>query len=589
MKKIISVISVLFFIGSHLATASSTIPFDQNMKSGGFEAGAYDLKADQPTVDNWTHQSAYNMPDKPVELWRYADSFGIGSSLISGVDHDAIFNMTLGAIRSVTQFGLHGWVNSGDSGHSSAILGVTTLPTACTKNIVYTNSRDDKALYGYVPSKGYIVYSARMTPSVVAGAVITKENNQITADLLGNVSFFKYDGETLWTTKINGSVVTSPVIGKNGLIYVVTLKSNNGQGNVYALDKDGVVKWNYMIPSDTENSPIIDAQGNLLIASSDGILRSVTKDGVLNWSLLLGGSNLSSPSLSSNGTIYVHEAGMKLHAISLLGKELWSIQTHKSATKFAYNPAPIIDGKGLILTSNNKTNSITVVNTNGTIKSQNIVGISPLITSNGILYTVYKNALIAYTNGTVNRPGAEKGPTASDAIPFKDVNNKYWAFNEIQWAFYHGIIQGYSEKVFDPNRNISEAEFLAILLNAYKPAELLSNNDYIMDANIEGETNWYDRFYYALKTYGWGIKQLKNEPITRGYMAQLITNALGKDFKTEDEAIQFMLDNHLANGKYSATVEGYGKNDNLKRSEIVAFVYRLMEVTHSLKKLGDLQ
>lgn len=572
-------------MGSHLAAASSSLPFDQNMKTGGFEVGAYDLKSDQPTVDNWTHQSAFAMPTNPVEMWRYADTFGMNSPLISSVDHDAIFNLSLGATRSVTSLGLHNWVNTGDNGHASAVLGISPLPAAYTKNIVYSNSREDSFLYGYVPSRGTILYSARTSTSVVAGTAISKENYQITADLLGNIIASKSDGTNLWTTKVNGSVVATPVIGKNEQIYIVTLKEN-GQGNVYAISKKGEMKWNFNIPADIENSPIIDINGNLLITSTDGVLRSISETGTLNWSLSLGGTNLSSPSLSSTSTIYVHVDGITLHAINLQGKEQWSVKTHSTTTKFAYNPAPMIDSKGLILTSNNKTNTITVVNPNGSVKTQNILGINPLITSNGILYSVYKNSLIAYNNGSVNKPGTEKGPTRTDGIPFTDVNNKYWAFNEIQWAFYHGIIQGYSEKVFGPNRNITEAEFLAILLNSYKPAELLSNNDYINVANIEGGTVWYDRFYYALKNYGWSIKQIKDQPITRGYMAVLITNALGKDFKTEEEAIQYMLDNHLANGKYAATIEGYGKDDYLRRSEIVAFIYRLMEITHSLTKLG---
>lgn len=66
----------------------------------------------------------------------------------------------------------------------------------------------------------------------------------------------------------------------------------------------------------------------------------------------------------------------------------------------------------------------------------------------------------------VNRVLAKKGITADSNVAnvnFADVNDKYWAYPEIQKAVKLGYVVGFPDNTFKPTKNVSRAEMMSIL------------------------------------------------------------------------------------------------------------------------------
>ena len=53
---------------------------------------------------------------------------------------------------------------------------------------------------------------------------------------------------------------------------------------------------------------------------------------------------------------------------------------------------------------------------------------------------------------------------ASAASPFKDVKTNHFAYSSIEWAYNEGLIKGYPDGTFQPDRTLTEAQFAAMLI-----------------------------------------------------------------------------------------------------------------------------
>ncbi|MDQ1910107.1 S-layer homology domain-containing protein [Paenibacillus sp. GD4] len=163
--------------------------------------------------------------------------------------------------------------------------------------------------------------------------------------------------------------------------------------------------------------------------------------------------------------------------------------------------------------------------------------------------------------------------TTLAAEPLRDVENGSWYEGNVQWAVTKGIVNGYEDQTFRPYAQVSEAEFLTMLLRSYG-AEVR-----VLKA---GEA-WFGPYYEkaqslaipaALKT------EDRLQPILRGQVAAMIAAYFGKRL-TATEAVQFVLDKGMSNGKTAPTVEGYRMNDRLSRAEAVTFVRNVVVFAES--------
>jgi len=150
---------------------------------------------------------------------------------------------------------------------------------------------------------------------------------------------------------------------------------------------------------------------------------------------------------------------------------------------------------------------------------------------------------------------------------FTDIPKDYWAYPDIQWAVDHQVVNGYPDGTFKPNRSVSQSEWFAMLIRAYHPADLSDNlNSSQWDASYQD---------YAAKL-GWTLTVPDRNVLKRGDIAVYLAEASGKHYDSDD-AIQYILDIGLSEGKSSKSIIGFGKNDVVTRSEAITFIKRFKQ------------
>jgi hypothetical protein len=150
--------------------------------------------------------------------------------------------------------------------------------------------------------------------------------------------------------------------------------------------------------------------------------------------------------------------------------------------------------------------------------------------------------------------------TSVSATSFSDVPSNHWASQAIQWAVSNKTVTGYTDGTFKPNKSVTEAEFITMLLSVYK-------------VPIPTEGTWPENQYAKATELGYPVMGIekKDITITRLQVAELVAAAQGQSVRG-DAAIQYLLNNGLAKGKTSNTVEGFKGGDTLTRAEAVQFL-----------------
>jgi len=161
--------------------------------------------------------------------------------------------------------------------------------------------------------------------------------------------------------------------------------------------------------------------------------------------------------------------------------------------------------------------------------------------------------------------------TVSAAVKFSDVGN-YWATEAIYWAAEKGIVEGYPDKTFKPTRNVTEAEFAAIL------ARCVQNTDKEAIAERQPGKHWAQSIYDELRRWdlplkGYNNDKIKDSAITRGDVARVIAAKNGFNLD-ERQAVYYMYENDLSNGMIPnrLTFDSYGVNQPLQRDQITQFM-----------------
>jgi len=162
---------------------------------------------------------------------------------------------------------------------------------------------------------------------------------------------------------------------------------------------------------------------------------------------------------------------------------------------------------------------------------------------------------------------------AQAATSFKDVPTGHWARGVVDWGVSQQIIAGYPDGTFRPAQRVTEAEFLSMLIRAYKPQL----------PQIAQKRHWADEIYAFSRAMNYpleGYDDLKKRAwiIDRTRVAEIIAGAYGYNFSGRD-AIHFLLARGIAKGKdpREISIDAYKGNDPLTRAEAVAFVQRVLE------------
>jgi len=112
------------------------------------------------------------------------------------------------------------------------------------------------------------------------------------------------------------SHASSPVAGLDGRVYFRT----SFGGRLIALERDGTSAWVRLAPS---GALAVDPEGNLMVATSEGLLSYRAADGEPRWTFLTA-SPPGPPVVGADGTAYVITRTGLVHAIDSLGRARWS-------------------------------------------------------------------------------------------------------------------------------------------------------------------------------------------------------------------------------------------------------------------------
>jgi 3D (Asp-Asp-Asp) domain-containing protein len=169
---------------------------------------------------------------------------------------------------------------------------------------------------------------------------------------------------------------------------------------------------------------------------------------------------------------------------------------------------------------------------------------------------------------------------SSGAVRFADTE-QHWASEAIAWAVQNNIAQGYEDGSFQPDKTMTEAEFLAILFRSTPVTHAVYSvsTTYAAASQGNGQQHWAVPFYEQAVRLQYPVSDSdymtsRNTKLTRMHAAELIASAYGYDLQKE-EAVFFVLHIDLADGKEEApALESYRGSDPITRAEALELLRR---------------
>lgn len=158
--------------------------------------------------------------------------------------------------------------------------------------------------------------------------------------------------------------------------------------------------------------------------------------------------------------------------------------------------------------------------------------------------------------------------TGDGITKFNDYRPDYWA-NAFAWGAKNNIINGDKKSnLLNPYRNITEAQWLAMLLR------------YAYDAEDSTSGQWYNAYYSLAKQQGIPVTNKPYEPLRRGTVASMLVKVYTGETLTERDAVQWLYDNEITTGvdpSKPKSFENFNPNGQMKRAQAITFMYRLYE------------
>lgn len=193
-----------------------------------------------------------------------------------------------------------------------------------------------------------------------------------------------------WATALSGTTpVGSPSVGSDDTIYVAV------DTKLFAVNKDGSVKWSFTAGGSIESTPAVAAYGTVYVGASDEHVYGLSPTGVKRVDEDLLHDVHSSPVIGQNGTLYVSN-GDDLHALKPDGSELWHEDVGDSD-----GLSPAVGPGGTIYIGSRILNRMTALSPSGdelwTFGTGANVKTTAAVANDGTLYFGAGNSLFAVT------------------------------------------------------------------------------------------------------------------------------------------------------------------------------------------------
>ena len=184
---------------------------------------------------------------------------------------------------------------------------------------------------------------------------------------------------------------------------------------LYALDANGVLKWEYEVHSDPEAPPVVGPDGTVYIGSWDHCLYSLTSSGTLNWKFETGNMVNSSPAIASDGTIYVGSEDGYFYALYPNGTLKWKFD----CDTIRRGSHPVISSEGTVYFTGGI--YLYALSSDGTLKWKTYSGGYPIIGSDGTIYDgEYVIGVKSYTITVLANQGGSVSPSGIVTVNYGD-------------------------------------------------------------------------------------------------------------------------------------------------------------------------
>jgi len=362
---------------------------------------------------------------------------------------------------------------------------------------IYVGSHDKK-LYAIQPD-GKKKWHFETGDWVASSPTIGADGTIYVGSFDKNLYAIKPNGKEKWHFETGNAVFSSPAIGADGTIYV-----GSDDKNLYAINpENGKEKWHFETLDIIQSSPAVGADGTIYVGSYDGRLYAIKSNGQEKWRFQTGDVVFSSPAIGEDGTIYVGSADKKLYAIRSNGKEKWHFET---AAEIGSSPAIGPDGAIYVGSLDKSVYAIGLVSVSGvnlnktelTLKVGQSETLKATVTPDDATFQELKWSSrdddIAKVDDSGKVTGVTPGKTTitvttedggyfkqsvvtvteTNDLPASDISlsdiSGHWAKQNIIQAVGKGIVKGYPDGTFKPDRTVTRAEFAVLLMNGLKPS-----------------------------------------------------------------------------------------------------------------------
>lgn len=125
-----------------------------------------------------------------------------------------------------------------------------------------------------------------------------------------------------------------------------------------------------------------------------------------------------------------------------------------------------------------------------------------------------------------------------NSVYFDDIAEEFWGKDAICFAAARDLVRGVGNNKFDPDRAITRAEFIKMMVNAVELPESVSDKDVYSDVLSE---SWYFDSIIRAKSAGWlnkftGAEFKPNKAITREEMASVLSVILKDNIPGQDSS-----------------------------------------------------
>ena len=204
------------------------------------------------------------------------------------------------------------------------------------------------------------------------------------------------NGVTRWQFKTGSEIKSSPAIGTDGTIYF-----GCRDRKFYAVSPEGKKKWTFATGAWVDSSPALGRDGTIYFGSWDKHLYALNPDGTLKWKFETGGEIDSSPAVGADETIYFGSHDKKCYALTPEGRKRWEY-----ATSGPIISSPALNGdRAIYFTSVD--GFLYALNADGSLGWRLHTGgateSSPVIGADGMIYVGVNSALWALASEGTKR------------------------------------------------------------------------------------------------------------------------------------------------------------------------------------------